>query len=97
MCMVLNKRGRIIEPSVYIGRPSKWGNPFSHLASTGTLAEFMVASREEAIEQYEVWLQTRPDLIEAAKKELRGKNLVCWCAPLACHGDILLKIANEGA
>ena len=32
----------------------------------------------------------------AALPELRGKDLVCWCAPLACHGDLLLRLAGEG-
>jgi len=76
---------------VYIGRPSKWGNPFSHKA--GTLAKYKVASREEAVYAYEEWLKTQPDLL-AALPELRNKTLGCWCAPLACHGDVL-KFAVE--
>ena len=78
---------------IYIGRPSRWGNPFSHKA--GTLAKFQVATREEAIQKYEEWLLTQPELVTAIKIELRDKILGCWCAPLACHGDVLLRIANE--
>ena len=77
---------------VYIGRPSKWGNPFSHKA--GTLARHRVASREEAIERYREWLLRQPELVAKAKQELRGKVLGCWCSPLACHGDVLAEIAN---
>lgn len=34
--------------------------------------------------------------IENVKRELKGKNLACWCKPgEPCHADILLKIANE--
>ena len=73
---------------VYIGRPSKWGNPFTHIADRKTNAEFVVASREEAIAAYAEWLQSQPDLLAALPK-LRGKVLGCWCAPLPCHGDIL--------
>lgn len=80
---------------VYVGRPSIWGNPFSHLPNSK--AEFRVASREEAIQRFEAWIQTQPELIERAKKELRGKILGCWCAPQACHGEVLARIANEGA
>lgn len=80
---------------VYIGRPSKWGNPFSHLS--GTLAKFRVSSREEAVKRYEEYLLSRPDLVAAAKRELRGKVLGCWCAPKPCHGDVLARIANEKA
>lgn len=70
---------------VYIGRPSKWGNPF-YLGEDGT--------REEVIDKYRAWIATQPDLIRAAQAELRGKILGCWCAPRACHGDVLLEIAN---
>lgn len=78
---------------VYIGRPSIWGNPFSH--KSGTLAKYKCATREEAIEKYTDWLLTQPELIEKAKSELKGKVLGCWCSPNACHGDILAAIANE--
>jgi hypothetical protein len=77
---------------VYIGRPSKWGNPFSHLPRSR--AEVRVDSRKEAVARYEDWLQTQPALIAAAKRELRGKVLGCWCAPLACHGHVLARIAD---
>jgi hypothetical protein len=70
---------------VYIGRPSKWGNPF-------VIGEH--GSRAEVIEQYRIYLQSHPDLVDAAQRELKGKVLGCWCAPLACHGEILAGIAN---
>ena len=81
---VLNKRSN--EPGTYIGRPSKFGNPFA-IGRDG--------SRAEVVEKFEAWIKTQPALMEAAKRELRGKNLVCWCAPLACHGDVLMRIANS--
>lgn len=70
--------------SVYVGRPSKWGNPFV-IGRDG--------SREEVIEKYRKWLKTRPHLL-AALPELRGKDLVCWCAPKPCHADVLIGEAN---
>jgi uncharacterized protein DUF4326 len=76
---------------VYIGRPSPWGNPFSHLS--GTQARWHVASREEAIQAYAEWIKAQPELL-AALPELRGKTLGCWCAPKACHGDVLLAMAE---
>ncbi|KKN79979.1 hypothetical protein LCGC14_0334870 [marine sediment metagenome] len=76
---------------VYIGRPSRWGNPFSHLF--GTRAQYRVASRKEAIVRYEEWLATQPELM-AALPELRGKILGCWCAPQPCHGDVLARLAD---
>lgn len=90
---------------VYIGRPSKWGNPFTHLSGgegnstpyrhsrRGSLAKVVVANREEAIRHYREWIVTQPELM-AALPELRGKVLGCWCAPLACHGDVLVELAN---
>lgn len=76
---------------VYIGRPSRWGNPFSHIPGKG---QFLVVSREEAIAKYEEWIKTQPDLM-AALPELKGKTLGCWCKPQACHGDVLVRLANE--
>jgi hypothetical protein len=69
---------------VYIGRPSKWGNPFE-IGRDG--------DRETVIRKYRDWIQTRPDLLTALP-ELKGKVLGCWCAPKACHGDVLSEMAN---
>lgn len=70
---------------VYIGRPSKWGNPFT-IGRDG--------SREAVIQAYLDYILTRPDLI-AALPELRGKTLGCWCAPLSCHGHVLAYLADH--
>lgn len=78
---------------VYIGRGSKWGNPYSH--KEGTMAAWVVDTREEAIRLYEEHVRAQPELLTAIKKELKGKVLGCYCKPLDCHGDVLLKIANE--
>lgn len=84
---VLNKYKDPVPPdAVYIGRPSKWGNPF-YVSSQ--------RPREEAVRLYREWISHQPKLREAAKNELKGKDLVCFCAPLACHGDVLLEIAND--
>lgn len=77
---------------VYIGRPSKWGNPYSHLPDT--LARFRTESRQEALEKYEAYIRSSPELI-AALVEIRGKTLGCWCHPKPCHGSILLRLAEE--
>ena len=78
---------------VYIGRPSKWGNPFTHLKES-TRAEFIVETREEAVSAYENWIRKQPHLM-ASLHELDGKVLGCWCKPKSCHGDILVKLINE--
>lgn len=87
MPKVVNKRTATADElnnGVYIGRPTMWGNPFS----TGSYG------REGAIRKYREYLFANPDLLAAAQKELRGKDLICWCAPRPCHGDILLDVAN---
>lgn len=75
---------------IYIGRGSKWGNPFSHLDKSK--AEFRVGSRDQAIEKYREWIKTQPRLLKALPK-LRGKTLGCYCAPdQRCHGDVLIDL-----
>jgi hypothetical protein len=86
------KRGEPFD--VYIGRPSPWGNPFTH-RSSGTQAEFVVGTRDDAVQAYEIWLLAQPELVAKAKRELRGKTLGCWCSPKRCHGDVLARVANE--
>lgn len=71
---------------VYIGRPSKWGNPFT-IGKDG--------SREEVLEKYVRWFLDRPDLIEQARKELKGKTLGCWCAPKTCHGHVIAEVIDD--
>ena len=84
---VLNKKqlhGSIAN-TVYIGRPGIWGNPFV-IGKDGT--------RSEVIAKYEAWVVQQPNLM-ARLQELRGKHLVCWCAPASCHGDVLIRLANS--
>lgn len=73
---------------VLIGRPSTWGNPYSHLLHSK--APYIVRTRAEAIAGYQQYLLSRPDLL-ARLGELEGKVLGCWCLPLACHGQILIR------
>ena len=87
MCKVLNARkvGKHSNAAgVYIGRPSKWGNPFV-IGRDG--------SRADVIAKYRAWIVAQPALMNALD-ELRGRDLVCWCAPLACHGDVLIDLAK---
>ena len=69
---------------VYVGRPTKWGNPIKDSYSAA-----------ERVRLYRRYLCDWTDSGDIAKRELRGKNLVCWCALDApCHADVLLEIAN---
>lgn len=70
--------------AVYVGRRTKFGNPFHAEPATP-------ATRAAAVDRYRAWLAARPALIAAARCELAGRNLACWC-PLdgLCHADVLL-------
>jgi len=67
---------------IYIGRGSRWGNPFFE------------GSRQENIEKYREYVCGRQDLINILS-ELIGKRLGCFCAPLPCHGDVLIELMLE--
>jgi hypothetical protein len=88
---VVNKHHKV-PYDIYIGRGSKWGNPFSHMDNTK--AEFKVNSREEAIDSFKEWILTQPTLLEKLP-ELKGKTLCCFCKPKSCHGDVLAELANK--
>lgn len=94
---VVNRR--MSEFDVYIGRGSEWGNDYSH--REGTKAKFLVESREEAIACYkrDLWrkIQADPERMIPKLAALRGKRLGCYCAPLACHGDVLAMAAEWAA
>lgn len=80
---------------VYIGRPSKWGNPFTHIQDGKTLAKYIVNSREEAIEAYLNWITTgEGQHLMKDLPELKGKILGCWCSPKSCHGDVLVGLSS---
>ena len=89
MPKVLNHReSETIPPgAVYVGRPSQWGNPFK-IGPKGT--------RSLIIKDYRDWLwhPGNEALRQRVRAELRGKDLVCWCAPKPCHADVLLEMAN---
>lgn len=70
---------------VYIGRPSRWGNPYE-IGEDGT--------REEVIDKFRQLMLKNPDMIAMAKKDLKGKTLGCWCKPEACHGDVLVELID---
>ena len=90
MARVYNRHGseEIPDDAVYVGRPSRFGNPF-------VIGEH--GDRAEVIEAHRRWLAETDEgraVAEAAREDLRGKDLVCYCHPEACHADTLLEIAN---
>lgn len=73
---------RLQDSDVYIGRGSKWGNPFI-VGQDGT--------RDEVISKYKKWILTQPELL-GSLYELKGKKLGCFCVPKNCHGDVLVEL-----
>jgi len=87
------KRTRVInikthgQPDIYIGRPSRWGNPYV-IGRDG--------NRDEVIAKYRDYVLNTPELM-AVIHTLQGKTLGCFCAPLPCHGQILAELADGEA
>lgn len=82
------------ENTIYVGRPSKWGNPINwkDLKLMYDLTDQQ--AKEMALKEFEDFIGFLD--LPAIRAGLRGKNLACWCKPGdPCHADILLKIANE--
>lgn len=86
------------EGAVYVGRPTRWGNPFDY--------EQHQQGRRWAAGEYRIWLNghMRLNSVEPEQRRfireniaiLRGKDLACWCPPdQPCHADVLLELANK--
>jgi len=82
------KGWRMPKNTLYVGRGSAYGNPYP-------VTDSMTA--EQAVEMFRQWINDKrqTNTRRLAIKELKGKNLACWCAPdQPCHADVLLEIAN---
>ena len=73
------------------------GKPLDRRAPEGGSILTSSATRDDVITAYRWWLEhhlkSYPDYLEP----LRGKRLACWCAPLPCHGDVILQALEEEA
>lgn len=79
-----------------LGKASGQHHAFVHPDKTITSHLVLDATREQAVAMYRRWLDERPSLVEAARAELPGRDLMCWCPPdEPCHADLLLAVANE--
>lgn len=98
------KGWRMPAGAVYVGRPSKWGNPYriasaiEHGFATGKTARHVCVEMFRETPELEMRYPTRAEI----RGELRGKDLACWCPlvdadgnPVPCHGDVLLEWANS--
>ena len=82
--------------ALYVGRPSKWGNPARSPWPKPT-AEQRALMVEQFEKHFRGGLDNDPKVRQMMIDELRGRDLACWC-PLnqPCHADVLLRLANNG-
>jgi hypothetical protein len=87
--------------AVVVARPTRWGNPF---VVGRRIDGMLVRDRAHAVELYRRLMADSPAECAAARSQLAGRDLACWCPRLAadgsrgpCHADVLLEIANSSA
>ena len=83
--IVVNKKNKKFD--IYIGRGSKWGNPF-------IMKDYSEKERNRVCDEYISWFWEQFELIKSLP-ELRGKILGCYCSPKRCHGDFLCEVLNN--
>ena len=97
MRRVVNVRvGERFDVYVGRGRGGVFGNPIVIGRRCCVCGE--THGREGVVRCYEVWLRKRVSVDREFRekvKALKGKVLGCWCAPLACHGDVLARVCDE--
>ena len=86
----IGRRGIVfIRGERYPKKSSIWANPYK-VGKDG--------KRGEVLKKYREYIRGRLEASPSLQKELlslKGKNLGCWCSPLPCHGDTLLKMIEE--
>ena len=81
--------------SIYVGRPTKWGNPWP--VGRPGIDGVIVPDAGSAVARYRAAVDANTHLpsSDEIRLELRGRDLVCWCRPdQPCHADVLMAIAN---
>jgi hypothetical protein len=89
------KGWRMPPNTVKVDRTTKWGNPFRPGKPSAYSVGRPVADKRHAFVLFRAVAPMNAALVAAARDELRGKNLACWC-PFGtdCHADVLLQLAN---
>lgn len=94
------KGWRMPPNTVYVGRPTIYGNPFAGGLDAAASFRMWWDSRGNTVSPLFGMFPDRMDMLMGAMFQtephpLRGKNLACWCPlGLPCHADVLLEIAN---
>lgn len=89
MISIINKKKNKTSGGIYIGRPGLYGNPYS-IGKDGNREEVIIKYKDyfdNEINLKGVFYENIIFLLELAKKD--DLNLICWCNPLACHGDVI--------
>ncbi|MEV1063413.1 DUF4326 domain-containing protein [Streptomyces sp. NPDC050263] len=99
--------------AVYVGRGTPWGNPYTlrehaghHLVTSPERGVIYASTDEDdarrvAADWYRAWFSSQAGLLAAIRRQLAGRDLMCWCPPPApggpdhCHAAVLLALANE--
>lgn len=77
---------RMPAEAVYVGRPTRWGNPF----------DWQEMGALEAVRRFRAYIQSQPALLQEATQALAGRPLACWCRlDQPCHADVLLELVNQ--
>lgn len=93
---------RMPEGAIYVGRPTRWGNPYDWHEWVYCSAIDPYEAKQWAVEQFRLWLNGEIDGNEKRREEilthlheLKGKDLACWCNPFeTCHADVLIEMVN---
>jgi len=96
-----SKGWRMPENTVYVGRGSRWGNPYV-VGKDGTakecvekFADYLMPYRHQGETSTLHHFYLSEANMADIEQSLRGKNLACWCAiGQPCHADVLLELAN---
>lgn len=106
MINIVNKYKHVpTDSDIYIGRGSILGNPYTSINNRATKAKYVVESKEVSISFFETYLREKIKSKDSAicnelnkiwKMAKRGGiNLVCYCHPNRCHGEVVKKIVEE--
>jgi uncharacterized protein DUF4326 len=91
LCLSRRAGSRLPPGARSVASPTRWANPFRPTQRSQQ-------ANREAVDAFRSWLVHQPELIAAARRELTGADLACWCSPeLPCHADVWLEILGAEA
>lgn len=89
---------------IYRGK-SVLGNPYTHKPLKNTLAIYQVKDRDEALKKYDLYFDEEyktniefTKIVDNIYEKYKNGEVIyleCYCSPLPCHGDIIIKKLEE--